>query len=335
MIKKKEAVNQDGRTSGITVPNPESQEALVRQVCDQAKVIPQQVRYVEAHGTGTAVGDPLECKALGTVLGQDRSPDNACLVGSVKANIGHLEAAAGVASVIKTSLCLKHKQIPPVANLENPNPNIPFETLGLRLPRKLEPMPKGKGPAYIGINSFGYGGTNAHAILEEAPVIEPSLVEDAPGTPYLLPLSARSEKALSALAQSYIDFLSEAKAPPLRDICYSASVRREHHNHRLALIADSRDGMVEQLQSFVNGQRGHLLTGQIVPGQFAPPVFVFTGMGPQWWAMGHELLQHEPLFRKVAEECDAIFQRLAGSMPHDCQNELTSRLPSWVIAWTT
>jgi len=305
-------VNQDGRTSGITVPNPESQEALVRQVCDQANVIPQHVRYVEAHGTGTAVGDPLECNALGTVLGQDRSSDNACLVGSVKANIGHLEAAAGVASVIKTSLCLKHKQIPPVANLENPNPNIPFETLGLRLPRKLEPMPIGEGPAYIGINSFGYGGTNAHAILEEAPVTEMSLVEDAPGTPYLLPLSARSEKALSALAQSYIDFLSEAKAPPLRDICYSASVRREHHNHRLALIADSRDGMVEQLQSFVNGQSGHLLTGQIVPGQFAPPVFVFTGMGPQWWAMGHELLQHEPVFRKVVEECDAIFQRLAG-----------------------
>ncbi len=306
-------VNQDGRTSGITVPNPESQEALVRQVCDQANVSPQQVRYVEAHGTGTAVGDPLECKALGTVLGQDRSPDNACLVGSVKANIGHLEAAAGVASVIKMAMCLKYKQIPPVANLENPNPNIPFETLGLRLPRKLEPMPDGDGPTYVGINSFGYGGTNAHAILEEAPVIELPFVEDTPSTPYLLPLSARSKEALSGQAQSYLTFIEQAKAPALRDICYSASRHREHHNHRLALIADSQTGMIEKLQSFVKlGAESNLIMGQVIPGQAAKPVFVFTGMGPQWWAMGHELLQHEPVFRQKAEECDAVFQRVAG-----------------------
>ncbi|MCP4702763.1 MAG: type I polyketide synthase, partial [Gammaproteobacteria bacterium] len=305
-------VNQDGRTNGITVPNPKSQEALIRKVCRQTDILPRQVRYVEAHGTGTAVGDPIECNALGAALGQDRSPDNACMVGSLKANIGHLEAAAGVASVIKTSLCLKHKQIPPVANLKKPNPNIPFKKLGLRLPEKLEPMPKGEGPVYAGINSFGYGGTNAHAILEEAPLKEKSFVEDAADTPYLLPLSARSEKALSALAQSYLDFLSEAKAPPLRDICYSAGVRREHHNQRLALIADSRDGMAEQLQSFVNGQGGHLLAGRIAPGQEAKPVFVFTGMGPQWHAMGHELLLHEPVFRKTAEKCDSIFQSVAG-----------------------
>ncbi len=306
-------INHDGRTSSITVPNPESQKALIQKVCAQANVKPQQIHYVEAHGTGTAVGDPLECNALGAVLGNERSPENACVVGSVKANIGHLEAASGIAGVIKTSLCLKYKQIPPVANLENPNPNIPFETLGLRLPKKLEPMPDGEGPTYVGINSFGYGGTDAHAILEEASVKEKSLVDDASGTPYLLPLSARSEKALSALAQSYIDFLSKVKVPPLRDICYSASVRRDHHNHRLAITADSREDLIEQLKSFVSyGMGEHLSSGQVVVGNEAKPVFVFTGMGPQWWAMGHELLQHEPVFRKVAEECDAIFQRLAG-----------------------
>ena len=306
-------INHDGRTSSITVPNPESQKALIRQVCAHANVKPQQIYYVEAHGTGTAVGDPIECNALGSVLGNERSPENACVVGSVKANIGHLEAASGIAGLIKTSLCLKYKQIPPVANLENPNPKIPFETIGLRLPRKLEPMPDGEGHTYVGINSFGYGGTNAHAILEEAPVKEKLLVDDASGMPYLLPLSARSEKALSSLAQSYIDFLSKAKVQPLRDICYSASVRRDHHNHRLAITADSREDLIEQLKSFVSyGMGEHLSSGKVVIGNEAKPVFVFTGMGPQWWAMGHELLQHEPVFRKVAEECDAIFQRLAG-----------------------
>ncbi|MCB2262545.1 MAG: type I polyketide synthase [Candidatus Thiosymbion ectosymbiont of Robbea hypermnestra] len=305
-------INQDGRTEGITLPNGDAQAALIRQVCERSGIAPSEIAYFEAHGTGTAVGDPTECNALGSVLGQDRSPGDGCFVGSLKANIGHLEAAAGIAGVIKSSLCLTHRQIPPVANLETPNPSIPFEVLGLRLPRKLEPMPEGKRPAYIGINSFGYGGTNAHVILEEAPATEKLPVEGASDAPYLLPLSARSEKALSALARSYLDFLSEPEVPPLRDICYSASVRREHHNHRLALIADSLNSMAEQLESFVKGEGGHLLTGQVFPGQETRPVFVFTGMGPQWWAMGRELLQHEPLFRQVAEECDAIFQRLSG-----------------------
>nr|VFJ91500.1 MAG: Acyl transferase domain-containing protein [Candidatus Kentron sp. LFY] len=310
-------VNQDGRTEGITLPNGEAQAALIRRVWEKSGISPSEIAYFEAHGTGTAAGDPIECNALGAVLGQEHSPPNrppedACFVGSLKANIGHLEAGAGIASVIKTSLCLKHRQIPPVANLEEPNPKIPFEALGLRLPRKLEPIPEAKRPAYAGINSFGYGGTNAHVILEEAPAAERSPIEEALDTPYLLPLSARSEKALSALAQSYLDFLSAPETSPLRDICYSAGVRREHHNHRLALIADSHDGMAEQLQSFVKGEGGHLLTGQVFPGQEARPVFVFTGMGPQWWAMGRELLQHEPVFRQVAEECDAVFQELSG-----------------------
>nr|VFK17278.1 MAG: myxalamid-type polyketide synthase MxaB [Candidatus Kentron sp. LFY] len=307
-------VNQDGRTEGITLPNREAQATLIRQVCERSSIAPDEISYIEAHGTGTAVGDPTECNALGSVLGQGRSPqdDNGCWIGSLKANMGHLEAAAGIASVIKSSLCLTHRQIPPVANLENPNSGIPFEALGLRLPRKLESMPEGKKPLYIGINSFGYGGTNAHVILEEAPVTEKLPIEDAPDTPYLLPLSARSEKALSDLAQSYLDFLSAPEALPLHDICYSAGARREHHSHRLALIADSHDGMVEQLQSFVKGEGGHLSSGQVFPGQEARPVFVFTGMGPQWWAMGRELLQHEPVFRQVAEECDAIFQDLSG-----------------------
>ncbi|WP_089729327.1 type I polyketide synthase [Candidatus Thiosymbion oneisti] len=207
-------IDQDGCTEGITLPNGQAQAALIRQVCERSDIAPSEIAYFEAHGTGTAVGDPTECNALGRVLGQGCSPGDGCFVGSLKANIGHLEAAAGIAGVIKSALCLTHRQIPPVANLETPNPKISFKALGLRLPRKLEPMPEDKKPLYVGINSFGYGGTNAHVILEEAPATEKLPVEDAPDAPYLLPLSARSEKALSALAQSYLDFLSAPEAPP-------------------------------------------------------------------------------------------------------------------------
>jgi acyl transferase domain-containing protein len=163
------AVNHDGRTNGIAAPNPEAQEALIRQVYSQARVPFDQVRYVEAHGTGTALGDPVELSVLGKTFGAGRSGDDRCLVGSAKAAIGHLEAAAGVAGVTKAALCLHHGEIPPQANLHTPNSRIPFEALGLRLPQQREPMPTGEGPAYAGVNSFGYGGSNAHVILEQSP----------------------------------------------------------------------------------------------------------------------------------------------------------------------
>jgi acyl transferase domain-containing protein len=161
------AVNHDGRTNGIAAPNPDAQEALIRQVYSQARVPFDQVRYVEAHGTGTAVGDPIEVSVLGKTFGAGRNGDDRCVVGSAKAAIGHLEAAAGIAGVTKAALCLYHGEIPPQANLQTPNSKIPFEALGLRVPRNREPMPAGDGPAYAGVNSFGYGGSNAHVILQQ------------------------------------------------------------------------------------------------------------------------------------------------------------------------
>jgi acyl transferase domain-containing protein/acyl carrier protein len=329
-------VNQDGRTDGITVPNPASQEALIRTVCGQAEVDPRSIRYVEAHGTGTAVGDPLESAALGAAIGRGRSPEQACLVGSVKANIGHLEAAAGIAGVIKVALCLKHGQIPPLANLQTPNPKIPFPELGLRLPTRLEPMPAGDGPACAGINSFGYGGTNAHAILQEAVLADRAafMDEDPPTALHFLPLSARSTGALKDLARAYDTRLGAGDAPRLGDLCYSAAVRRGHHDQRLAVVADSVEDMRRQLQAFVaQGPANGMAAGSCgTKGQ--KPVFVFTGMGPQWWAMGRELLEAEPLFRRVAEQCDEVFQRLAGwsVLAEMLADEASSRIAETQIA---
>ena len=305
-------INQDGRTDGIAVPNPLAQEALIRQVYSQAKIGLDQIQYVEAHGTGTAVGDPIEASVLGKTIGANRSADNACVIGSVKANIGHLEAAAGVAGVVKACLCLKHRQIPPQANVRKPNPKIPFAEWGLRLPSALEPMPKGNGPRFVGVNSFGYGGTNAHAVLQEAPELRRAEQADLRHA-HVLPISARHEGALKALAQRYLTLLAGSDAPHLSDLCYSAAVRRAHLDHRLAITAETSADVVEQIQAYLDGGRSERVsTGRWVPGTEPKPVFVFSGMGPQWWAMGQQLLREEPVFRETAAKCDELFTSVAG-----------------------
>ena len=248
-------VNQDGRTNGITVPNPDSQAKLIQRVCAQYAINPQDIRYVEAHGTGTPVGDPLEAKALGTALGHrvDRDP---CLVGSVKATIGHLEAAAGVAAIIKTALCLSHRQVPPQANLEIPNPEIPFEELGLKLPRQLEGLAPDVDRVCAGVNSFGYGGTNAHVVLQNAPRMVTDRAQEEPDNVYCLPLSARSEHALVELAKSWLESFGETPDLRVSDLAYSASCRRGHHDHRLAVTGSSWEEIRGQLQSFVGEGAG-------------------------------------------------------------------------------
>ncbi|MEE9397814.1 MAG: SDR family NAD(P)-dependent oxidoreductase [Methylococcales bacterium] len=309
-------VNQDGHSDGITVPNPESQQELMRKVFSEAKVDPRQICYMEAHGTGTPVGDPLEAGSLGAVLGKDRGSENPCAVGSVKANIGHLEAASGIAGVIKLVLSLQHKQIPPLANLKMPNPNIPFEELGLRLPMSLESMPSGSEPALVAINSFGYGGTNAHAILQENTIEKTEISESQELTdadPYLLPLSAKSESAMKELASRYLEKIDAVDSPSLRDLCYSSSVHRGHYDYRLGVIANTMDEVRDQLKDFVDGiDNGSPSLAKALPESTNKPVFVFTGMGPQWWAMGRELLDIYPVFRSEVERCDKIFTNLAG-----------------------
>jgi acyl transferase domain-containing protein len=209
------AINQDGRTPGMTVPSQEAQEGLLLQACHNAGIEPGQIQFVEAHGTGTAVGDPIEASALGTVLSGGRPANHPCLIGSVKTNIGHLESGAGIAGLIKVALALKHQRIPGNLHFVQPNPAIDFAGLGLRVPVRSEPWPETNGPAIAGVNSFGYGGTNAHIILQEFPsvvrgpwsvgnTVSDLATDNGQRTtdfaPTIVPLSARSAEALVAAA---------------------------------------------------------------------------------------------------------------------------------------
>ncbi|MFN6571716.1 SDR family NAD(P)-dependent oxidoreductase [Dendronalium sp. ChiSLP03b] len=296
------AVNQDGQTNGITVPNGQAQEAAIREACRQAGVLPEQLQYIEAHGTGTPVGDPIETNALGNVLGKNRPSGNYCVIGSVKTNIGHLESASGIAGLVKVALALKHGQIPPNLHFQTPNPQIPFEELRLRVATALEPWPNANELRIAGINSFGFGGTNAHAVLTEVPVnltnseINPKL--------FLLPLSARSQEALQDLAAAYKEFLTTSDRS-LLDICYSASLRRVHHERRLAVVASPAE-LTANLEAFLAQEtRLGMSAGRVVAHK-SKLAFVFSGMGQQWWAMGRTLLEEEPVFRETIQRCDKL-----------------------------
>lgn len=301
--------NQDGRTTAITVPNADSQEALARSVCERAGLAPSEITYVEAHGTGTLVGDPVELRALGRVYGAPAGRTDSLGVGSVKSTIGHTEAAAGVASVIKAALAIRHRTVPPQGWLEQPNPDIPFEELGLHVQLEAEPLPADAPPMTIAVNGFGYGGTNAHAILREyrpAEVVEPA------GPPLhhgVLPISARSTGAARALAGRFADLIS-AGADPER-LAEAAWTRMAHHHHRTGvLLGDDADDLIRDLRAFAAGEGRDAV--RTLAARTAEPVFVFSGMGPQWWGMARELLTADGVFAETARAVDAEFRAVAG-----------------------
>ncbi|MBP1776753.1 MAG: eryA, partial [candidate division NC10 bacterium] len=301
------AVNQDGRSNGLMAPNPLAQEAVLREAYLQAAASPGKVQYVEAHGTGTLLGDPIEAKALGAVLGVERPPGRPCSLGSVKTNLGHLEAAAGIAGLIKVALALQHREIPPSLHFEEPNPHIPFDELPLRVQTTLAPWPTESGPALAGVSSFGFGGTNAHVVLEEAPPRIVGIPEaQATSGAHLLPLSARSPEALQSLARAYHDLLATpAPAASLSDVCYTASVRLSHHDHRLAVTGTSRVQLRENLEAFCRGETSPgLSSGRKPSARRRRLVFVFPGQGGQWFGMGRGLLEQEAVFREVVTRCD-------------------------------
>jgi acyl transferase domain-containing protein len=314
------AVNQDGRSNGLMAPNPLAQEAVLREAYRHARVSPGDVQYVEAHGTGTLLGDPIEVKALGAVLGRDRPTGRPCALGAVKTNIGHLEAAAGIAGLIKVALALEHREIPPNLHFREPNPHIPFDRLPLRVQTTLGPWPVDSGPALAGVSSFGFGGTNAHVVLEQAPRSNPRIRGAERGignreignskSTHLLPLSARSPEALRSLARAYQDFLSAPFETSLHDICYTAGVRRGHYDYRLAVTGHSREQLDEGLQAFLQGEaRPGLASGRKDSGHQRKLVFVFPGQGSQWFGMGRSLLEREPVFRAVVERCDRAMRQ--------------------------
>jgi acyl transferase domain-containing protein/acyl carrier protein len=304
------AVNHDGRTSGLTVPNGPSQQAVIRKALENAGVEPRQVGYVETHGTGTALGDPIEAGALGAALGIDRPEDRPVKIGSVKTNIGHLEAAAGIAGLIKVVLALRHEEIPPHLHLKQPNPLIAWNELPLELPTTRTPWPPGKEPRIAGVSSFGFSGTNAHVILEEAPTTQP-LQEKTDRPLHVLTLSAKTEEALSQLAARYAQHLAANPGSSFTDTCFTANTGRSHFSHRLAVVSASADEACEKLRAFAAGQDAPGLYRGRAPVGIRPRVaFLFTGQGSQYRDMGRELYETQPAFRNTLDHCDEILRPL-------------------------
>jgi len=311
------AVNQDGRSNGLTAPNPEAQIALLREAYLRAAVSPGSVSYVEAHGTGTKLGDPIEARALGSVLAEGRAEGDRCAIGSVKTNFGHLEAAAGVAGLIKVALSMHHGAIPPSLHFQSVNPHIPLDELPLKVQTALTGWPAAHRPI-AGVSSFGIGGTNAHVVLAAAP---PASMREAdgprqpsPGRAHLLPLSARSPEALRALARAHAVSLSDPAVQGPRadaDRCYTAGVRRDHHEHRAAFVAHTGEELRDQLEAFAgSGSAPGISAGRAIQGRRV--AFVFSGQGGQRPGAGRELLECEPAFREAVERCDRILAPALG-----------------------
>ena len=342
------AVNSGGRANGLTAPSRQAQEAVLRDAYAAAGVSPGRASYVEAHGTGTSLGDPIELTALGAVLSEGRAPRQHCGVGSVKTNIGHLEAAAGIAGLIKTVLALHRLEIPASLHFESPNPRIPFDALPLRVQSAAGAWPEQDGPRIAGVSSFGFGGTNAHVVLEQAPAVERPRAGSAPGntpgnTPgnngrapasHLLLLSASSADRLQTLAG---DFAGHLASTPQRweDICHTASARRTQHDHRLAVVARSAREARSLLDSIARGEPSPAVrSGRAAARADERIAFVFTGQGAQWWGMGRELLEHDAAFRATIERCDAILRRYADWSLIDAlrADEAASRMHETAIA---
>ncbi|MCH8029346.1 MAG: type I polyketide synthase [Candidatus Dadabacteria bacterium] len=309
------AVNNDGYGTGLMTPRREGQENVLRDAYRNAGISPGSVHYVEAHGTGTSVGDPVEALALGSVLSEEKTKDAPCIIGSVKTNIGHAEGAAGVAGLIKTALCLKHRTIPPSLNFIEPNPNIPWDDLPIEVQTELGPWPVESETAIAGVSSFGISGTNVHMVLEEPPRLpeESSKKQKQKDRPVVLALSANNTDTLEDVARSYEGYLSEegeGVKNSLYDIGYTSCVRRTHHENRLAVIGRSHEEIAEKLSSFLKGERLQGLSqGAAQTGRQPKLVFICSPTGSQWHGMGLELFSVEPVFRETIEECDKVFGR--------------------------
>ncbi len=343
-------LNQDGRTPGMTVPSQAAQELLIRTACEKAAVSPSEIQYVEAHGTGTPVGDPIEAAAIGTVVGQSRATRQPCWIGSVKTNIGHLEAGAGIASLIKVALAMHHRRIPAHLHFQQANPAIDFDRLNLRIPSETCEW-ESTVSRLAGINGFGYGGANAHIIVEQAPHgtstytlphskcndrsratstarivdskelgqlnnsdwnVRSSGAQEHFSAPVLLPLSARSPSALVAIATQTLEWLqAHSDDFQLAEVAGFLAHRRSHHDCRTTATATTLPEMIEELQLLSASAPEELVAEFNTTKLSQGAAFVCSGQGPQWWGMGRGLLKYSPAFRSVIKRCDTEFSKYA------------------------
>lgn len=295
------AVNQDGPSSGLTAPNGPAQEAVIRTALVRAGLKPQDIGYVEAHGTGTQLGDPIEMRALGAVFSSHRDPNQPLIVGSVKTNIGHLESAAGVSGLIKLILALCNQQIPANLHFDMPSPQIAWAGLPFRVPvQSMHWEPIG-GRRIGGVSSFGFSGTNAHIIVEEAPVRAMPAKHSASSS-YLLTLSARNEQALCELAKSYAEALRSDD--DLASVCRTANTGRAHFAHRAVIVGETMSEMRSGLTALAQGERTTGLQVTHVTGQDPPGIaFLFSGQGSQYAGMARELYEISSVFKTALDQC--------------------------------
>ncbi|MFY7799807.1 MAG: type I polyketide synthase [Dolichospermum sp.] len=300
-------INHNGSGNGLISPNMQAQIDLLQRVYQQANIDPSSTNYIEAHGTATLIGDALEMKALGAVVGKNRTPDNPCRVGCVKTNIGHTEGASGIAGLIKVALSLYHRQIPPNLHFQEPNPAIPFAKLGLKVQESLETLPKELEPIRAGVSAFGLGGTNAHVLLESVP-------PQAKAEPNLLPLqiftlSAKSPTALQSLAQRYQAFLEDKPEASLVDICFTANTRRSQFKHRLAIITESKEQLSNQLNIYLEKESlSSIFSGQITRRKPAPICFIFSGKSQQIKPIIKSFYKSQPTLNSLLEPLELILK---------------------------
>jgi len=322
------AINTDGHKSGLTIPNPDAQAALMTRVYEQAGIAPDAIDYFEAHGTGTAVGDPIEAHAIGLALGQKRTTP--LLIGSIKSNLGHLESASGVAGLVKALNCIQHRAVPATISMRHLNPNINCVDWNLRVVTETQPL-KATGDLIVGINSFGFGGANAHVILQghnRAASATDSIqalrtfkgINGARKFP--LVLSAKDVSGLNQAAlelAKFLDGLLEGSADTaFYDIVHTAFFRREHHQQGAIVFSDTAHDAAEQLRCFANSEGNQdktaalprVYTGSRVPNATGP-AFAYSGNGCQWHTMGKQLLEQSAVFRRTIIEIDKLFGEYA------------------------
>ncbi|MCV7409101.1 sulfolipid-1 biosynthesis phthioceranic/hydroxyphthioceranic acid synthase [Mycobacterium florentinum] len=306
------AVNQDGRSNGLMAPNPAAQMSVLRAACASAGVAPHQVDYVETHGTGTLLGDPIEARALGTVLGRGRSEDAPLLLGAVKSNMGHLEGAAGIAGLIKAVLAVYRGHIPPNLNYKTPNPHIPFDEMRLKVVAEPTDWPDTGLPRRAGVSSFGFGGTNAHVVVEQAPAMDIVASQPGPAVSTLV-VSGKTSERVSSLASALADWMDGDGADvALPDVAHTLNHHRSRHALFGTVCARDRAQATAGLRALAEGRPAD---GVVAPhqGEARPgTVFVYSGQGSQWAGMGRQLLADEPAFAAAVAELEPIFVAHAG-----------------------
>ncbi|KAJ5375156.1 Acyl transferase/acyl hydrolase/lysophospholipase [Penicillium concentricum] len=313
------AVCQDGKTNGIMAPNAKAQQLAAHNALAVANIDPHTVRYVEAHATSTPLGDPTEISAIAGVYGADRPAEDPCYIGSIKPNIGHLEAGAGVMGFIKAILTIQKGILPPQANLTKLNSRIDWKTAGVKVVQEATPWPSSDPIRRAGVCSYGYGGTVSHAVIEEfSPILQPDPLDDGAVTgPGLLLLSGPQEKRLALQAKTLREWITvEGKDHNLSDILTTLATRRDHHDYRAALVVDDHRDAEQVLQSLANGV-DHIFTTQsrVLGADISKDVvWVFSGHGAQWPDMGKQLI-HNPVFFRAIQPLDELIQAEIGLSP--------------------